>query len=59
MGLEFYKNFRIVKDIFGQADDKLKFSLSKIILEGPKNELQLTKNINQLYLLLAFLFIKS
>ena len=42
MGLEFYKNFKVVKDIFSQADDKLKFSLSKIILEGPENELQLT-----------------
>ena len=33
MGSEFYKNFKVVKDIFSQADDKLNFPLSKIILE--------------------------
>ena len=27
MGLEFYKNFKVVKDIFSQADDKLNFSM--------------------------------
>ena len=54
MGLEFYKNFKIVKDIFSQADDKLKFSLSKIILEGPENELQLTKNTQPAILTVSF-----
>ena len=29
MGSEFYKNFKVVKDIFSQADDKLNFPLSK------------------------------
>ena len=43
MGLEFYKNFIIVKKIFSEADQKLNFSLSKIILEGPEDELKLTK----------------
>ena len=43
MGLEFYKNFKIVKKIFSEADQKLNFSLSKIILEGPEDELKLTK----------------
>ena len=36
MGHEFYNKFEIVKNIFSQADKKLKFSLSKIILEGLK-----------------------
>ncbi len=44
MGKEFYNNFKIAKNIFHQADDKLKYPLSKMILEGPENELQLTKN---------------
>ena len=44
MGNEFYNNFDIVKKIFHQADEKLKFSLSKIILEGPEDQLQLTEN---------------
>ncbi len=43
MGHEFYNKFEIVKNIFSQADQKLKFSLSKIILEGPEDQLKLTK----------------
>ena len=44
MGLEFYKNFKIVKQIFKQADDKLNYSISKLIIEGPEDKLQLTQN---------------
>ena len=44
MGNEFFNNFKIVKNIFHQADEKLSYPLSKMILEGPENELQLTKN---------------
>ena len=43
MGYEFYNKFEIVKNIFSQADQKLKFPLSKIILEGPEDQLKLTK----------------
>ena len=32
MGKELYKNFDIVKKIFSEADEKLSFSISKIIL---------------------------
>ena len=32
MGLEFYKNFKIVKKIFEEANEKLNYSISKIIL---------------------------
>ena len=48
MGLEFYKNFDLVKKIFKSADEKLNYSISKIILEGPENELKLTKTLSQL-----------
>ena len=44
MGYELYKNFESVKKIFKQADEKLNFSISKLILEGPSDQLQLTKN---------------
>ena len=44
MGKIFYENFSIVKDLFDRADEILKFSLSKIILDGPKEELNLTIN---------------
>ena len=44
MGSEFYNKFDLVKKIFRQADDKLKYPISKIILEGPEDKLQLTEN---------------
>ena len=33
MGSEFYNNFDIVKKIFKEADEKLNFPISKMILE--------------------------
>ena len=58
MGLEFYKNFEIVKKIFNQADKQLKFPLSKIILEGPEDELQLTKNTQPSILTVSYSIFK-
>ena len=58
MGAEFYKNFNIVKKIFDRADEKLNFSLSKMILEGPANELQLTKNTQPAILTVSFSIFK-
>ena len=43
MATEFEKNFQIVKDIFKQADDILKFKLSEIILRGSDDELKKTE----------------
>ncbi len=54
MGLEFYKNFDIVKKIFNQADEKLKFSISKIILDGPEDKLQLTENTQPAILIVSY-----
>ena len=54
MGLEFYKNFKIVKDTFKAADNKLNFSISKIILEGPDSELKLTKNTQPAILVVSY-----
>ena len=44
MGSEFYNNFDIVKKIFKDADEKLNYSISKLILNGPEDQLQLTQN---------------
>ncbi len=44
MASELYKNYNIVKETFKEADEKLNFSISKLILEGPESELQLTQN---------------
>jgi [acyl-carrier-protein] S-malonyltransferase len=44
MANEFYKKYSLVKDIFSRADEALNFNLSKIILNGPISEINLTKN---------------
>jgi [acyl-carrier-protein] S-malonyltransferase len=54
MGLEFYNNFEIVKKIFKEADEKLNFKISKIILEGPDNELKLTQNTQPAILVVSY-----
>ena len=54
MGQEFYNNFNIVKKIFAEADEKLKFKISKLILEGPSTDLQLTKNTQPAILTVSY-----
>ena len=54
MGLEFYKNFDEVKEIFNQADEKLNYKISKLILEGPESELQLTQNTQPAILTVSY-----
>jgi len=54
MGSEFYNNFSSVKKIFDEADEVLKFKISKIILEGPENELKLTQNTQPSILLVSY-----
>ena len=44
MGSDFYKEFDFVKEIFHSVDQTLGFSLSKLILEGPEEQLKLTEN---------------
>ena len=43
MASEFYSNFKMVKDIFKRGDEALKFSLSKIILNGSDEDLKKTE----------------
>jgi len=54
MGKEFYKNFKIVKDFFSEANEALKINLTKIILEGPKEELDLTVNTQPAIFLVSY-----
>lgn len=54
MGSEFYNNFQVVKKIFKEADEKLNFPISKIILEGPENKLQLTQNTQPAILVVSY-----
>tara|TARA_X000001036_G_scaffold183243_1_gene173204 strand:+ start:1556 stop:2545 length:990 start_codon:yes stop_codon:yes gene_type:complete len=58
MGSEFYDNFSIVKKIFKQADEKLNYSISKMILEGPEDQLTLTKNTQPAILTVSYSIFK-
>ena len=44
MGKDLYEKYSLVQDLFKEADDILKFSLSNLILNGPKEDLDLTEN---------------
>ena len=54
MGKEFHDNFDLVKNLFKEADDTLNFSISKLILEGPKEELDLTANTQPAIFLISY-----
>ena len=55
MGSEFYRDFKIAREIFTEADDVLKYKISKIILEGPDDQLKLTKNTQPAILTVSYL----
>ena len=54
MGKDVYDKFDIVKNLFKQADDALNFSISKLILVGPKEELDLTINTQPAIFLISY-----
>jgi [acyl-carrier-protein] S-malonyltransferase len=54
MGSEFYNNFPAIKKLFAEADEILKFKISKIILDGPEAELKLTQNTQPAILLVSY-----
>ena len=54
MGKELYDKFNIEKDLFKHADDILNFPISRLILEGPKEELDLTKNTQPAIFLISY-----
>lgn len=51
---DLYDNFPYIKDLFNQADEALNYSISKIILEGPKENLDLTENTQPAIFLASF-----
>lgn len=50
----FYENFDYVKSLFQEADDLLKNSISKLVLEGPKDKLDLTENTQPAIFLVTY-----
>ncbi len=58
MGAELYNNYQSVKDIFNIADEKLKYPISKMILSGPSEDLQLTENTQPAILTVSYSIFK-
>ena len=54
MGKEFYDKFELVKSLFKEADSTLSYSISKLILEGPEEELNLTINTQPAIFLISY-----
>jgi [acyl-carrier-protein] S-malonyltransferase len=44
MGKDLYENFSCAREVFKKTDDILKVNLSKIMFEGPSEELTKTEN---------------
>ncbi len=58
MAKNLYENFGYIKSLFEQADDILKNSLSKMILEGPKEVLDQTENTQPAIFLTSYAIFK-
>ena len=54
MAKDLYNKFNIVKDLFNKADETLKFSITKLILEGPTEKLNETENTQPAIFLVGF-----
>ena len=58
MGKDFYNKYSLVQDLFNEADDTLGFSLSNLILNGPKEDLDLTENTQPAIFLISYSIFK-
>ena len=54
MGKEFFDKYNVVKNLFNEADEILGLNLSKIILNGPKEELDYTENTQPAIFLVSY-----
>ena len=54
MGKELYSKYNTIKKLFKEADEILGFSISNLILQGPKEELDLTENTQPAIFLLGY-----
>ena len=54
MGKIFYERYDLVKNYFKEADESLNFPISKLILEGPKSDLDLTFNTQPAIFLISY-----
>ena len=54
MARDFYQNFDLVKKLFNQADEILGIKISQTILEGPKENLDMTENTQPAIFLVSY-----
>ena len=54
MGNEFFERYELVRNLYKEADDALGFALSKIIMQGPREELDLTANTQPAIFLISY-----
>ena len=54
MANDLYKKFDVVKKLFNQADDILNYSLTKLIIDGSKENLDQTENTQPAIFLVSF-----
>ena len=54
MGKELHSKFDMVKNFFDEADKILEFPISRLILEGPKEQLNLTENTQPAIFLVGY-----
>jgi len=54
MGKDFFDRYDLIKNIFREADEVLNFPISKLILEGPKEKLDLTVNTQPAIFLISY-----
>ena len=58
MGRDLHNKYSLVRDLFKEADDTLEFSLSNLILNGPKEDLDLTENTQPAIFLISYSIFK-
>ena len=58
MGKDLHNKYSLVQNLFKEADDTLGFSLSNLILNGPKEELDLTENTQPAIFLVSYSIFK-
>ena len=58
MGKDLHDKYSLVQDLFKEADDTLGFPLSKLVLSGPKEELDLTENTQPAIFLISYSIFK-
>jgi len=58
MGKNLYDKYSLFQNLFKEADDALGFSISNLVLNGPKDELDLTENTQPAIFLVSYSIFK-